>query len=74
MHKQPYLGRIALCIRKKTSKSGEIWAFYGMLCSCSTVVYTSPNMDNGYITIIAVIYLILIISNQLELMSMRGIC
>ena len=29
MHKQPYLGRIALCIRKKTLQSGEIRAFYG---------------------------------------------
>ena len=29
MSKQPYLGRIALCIRKKPLKSGEIRAFYG---------------------------------------------
>ena len=31
MHKQPYLGRIALCIRKKPLESGEIRAFHGTL-------------------------------------------
>ena len=30
MHKQPYLGRIALCKRKKSLKSDEIRAFYGI--------------------------------------------
>ena len=30
MHNQPYVGRIALCTRKKLLKSGEIRHFYGM--------------------------------------------
>ena len=30
MHNQPYVGRIALCKRKKLLKSGEIRDFYGM--------------------------------------------
>ena len=29
MHNQPYVGRIALCTRKKLIKSGEIRHFYG---------------------------------------------
>ena len=33
MHNQPYLGHIALCIRKKKPlKSGEFIAFYGKVC------------------------------------------
>ena len=31
MHKQPYVGRIALCTRKKLLKSGEIRHFYGTI-------------------------------------------
>ena len=31
MHNQPYIGRIALCTRKKLLKSGEIRDFYGTL-------------------------------------------
>ena len=29
MHNKPYVGRIALCTRKKLLKSGEIRHFYG---------------------------------------------
>ena len=30
MHNQPYVGRVALCTRKKLLKSGEIRHFYGI--------------------------------------------
>ena len=30
MHNKPYVGRIALCTRKKLLKSGEIRHFYGI--------------------------------------------
>ena len=30
MHNQPYVGRIALCTRKRLLKSGEIRDFYGI--------------------------------------------
>ena len=33
MHNQPYVGRIALCTRKKLLKSGEIRHFYGIFYS-----------------------------------------
>ena len=39
MHNQPYVGRIALCKRKKLLKSGEIRDFYGTMNVQSDVLH-----------------------------------
>ena len=43
MHNQPYVGRIAVCTRKKLLKSGEIRHFYGIVYS---IEYNLTVMSN----------------------------
>ena len=61
MHNQPYVGRIALCTRKKLLKSGEIRHFYGtslltslntaLHYSAHTILFTSLHTTLNYITL-----------------------
>ena len=55
MHNQHYVGRIALCTRKKMLKSGEIRHFYGIVSS-RHVPYPSFVFD--YIVLVECRYLI----------------
>ena len=65
MHKQPYLGRIALCVKRKSLKSCEIKAFYGIQLNLQqkpkyyilyiivyTVHYTTPHYTTPHHTIL----------------------
>ena len=54
MHNQPYVGRIALCKRKKLLKSGEIRHFYGIPIALQTYegcpTWLVANRAHNYVT------------------------
>ena len=48
MNNQPYVGRIALCTRKKLLKSGEIRAFYSISIPCNFVLKRMPGINLNF--------------------------